>query len=192
MSLDIQIPRLSINPKLYSTDQHKLSRRPPQQKIRKLNNHNKMGLNIPNPRNMHVPRPQELREAFHSSPTSGYLLFGWVLSGVLAIIIPVSKWVAERNDYYNYAGKYNQYEQQQRQYEEQQNGNYNMYGSLCKWYDFKCRISMGRYQQQYGNNGEQDNEQQAMRQYLPNWFFFFGGQMEDDERQREVSCNVWT
>ena len=187
MSLDIQIPRLSINPKLYSSDHHKL--RPPQQQSRKLDN-NKMGFNIPNPRNMHVPRPQELREAFHSSPTSGYLLFGWVLSGVLAIIIPVSKWVAERNNYYNYAGKYNQYEQQQRQYEEQQNGNYNFYGSLCKWYDFKCRISMGRYQQQYGQNGEQNNEQQMMRQYLPNWFFFFGGQMEDDERRREVSCNM--
>ncbi|KAL7533912.1 hypothetical protein ACHAXR_007669 [Thalassiosira sp. AJA248-18] len=145
--------------------------------------------------NVHmIPHPRELRQKFQpSGETSGALLFGWLLSSFLAIIIPVSKWAAERNRYHKYYGQYNEYEQQQRQYEEQANGNYNNNGSyynLCSWWDLKCKYRMHRYQQQYGNynnngdNGGGSNDQQ-MRAMLPSWYFFFGGSLEDDERERE-------
>ena len=143
-----------------------------------------------NPRNinMSIPNPREMRQKFQEgSSASGFLVFGWLLSAILAIIIPVSKWAAERNRYYRYYGQYKEYENQQRQYEQQQNGNYNYY-NLCSWWNFKCRYNLYRYQQMYGNNnqgGQGGGENQQMAAMLPNWFFFFGGTMEEDERQRE-------
>mmetsp|Transcript_11598 Transcript_11598/g.21434 ORF Transcript_11598/g.21434 Transcript_11598/m.21434 type:complete len:314 (+) Transcript_11598:248-1189(+) len=156
-----------------------------------------------NPRNMHVPRPREIRESFQPEGTSGMLLLGWLLSSTLAMIIPVSKWAAERNRYHSYYGQYNEYEQQQQQYENQANGNYNNYNgngngnnnyngnggyyNLCSWWNFKCHYQMRRYQQMYGNNGgngggQENSQMQAM---LPGWYFFFGGAVEDDDRDRE-------
>ena len=113
----------------------------------------------------------------------------WAISCFLAIIIPVSKWSKERNNYYAYQGQYNEYEQQQRQYEEQQNGNYNNnnYAVQCSWWDFKCRKNMNNYQM-YNENGEMDEryyEQMQMRGMMPGWFFFFGGKLEEDDRRRE-------
>ena len=35
----------------------------------------------------------------------GWVLFGYLLSSCLAVIIPTSKWIQERNKYYSYAGK---------------------------------------------------------------------------------------
>eukprot|EP00571_Detonula_confervacea_P005732 CAMPEP_0172326716 /NCGR_PEP_ID=MMETSP1058-20130122/57390_1 /TAXON_ID=83371 /ORGANISM="Detonula confervacea, Strain CCMP 353" /LENGTH=294 /DNA_ID=CAMNT_0013043569 /DNA_START=395 /DNA_END=1279 /DNA_ORIENTATION=- len=141
---------------------------------------------------MHVPRPREMREAFQPEGTSGWLLLGWSLSSLLAVIIPVCKWAAERNRYHQYYGQYNEYQQQQQQYEEQGNGNYNNgnYYNLCSWWDIKCRYQMRRYQQNYGNNnnnnnGDQDQEQAQMRAMMPGWYFFFGGAVEDDDRERE-------
>ncbi|EJK47713.1 hypothetical protein THAOC_33550, partial [Thalassiosira oceanica] len=72
------------------------------------------------------------------------------------------------------SGQYNEYEQQQRQYEEQQNGNYNNYASssVCKWWNYRCRIRMQRYQQyaqQNGENGGQNGEGAYMRAMLPDW-----------------------
>ena len=66
-------------------------------------------------RKINIPRSRsELRDAFQPAQgTSGFLLLGWAISGILAIIIPVSKWSAERNKYYGYYGQYNAYEQQQ-------------------------------------------------------------------------------
>ena len=123
-----------------------------------------------NPRNMRIPHPREMREKFNPEGTSGVLLFAWALSSLLALIIPVSKWAAERNRYHKYYGQYNEYEQQQRQYEEQQNGNYNGgYANLCSWWDLKCRYRMRKYAAMYGdgNNGGQGGgegqEQAQMR-----------------------------
>lgn len=147
---------------------------------------------------MHIPRPREMREQFQPEGTSGYLLAGWALSSLLALIIPVSKWAAERNRYYSYYGQYNEYQQQQNQYEEQGNGNYNgnyngnNYYNMCSWWDIKCRYQMRRYQQMYGNNnnnnnngGNGDQEQAQMRAMMPGWYFFFGGAVEEDDRDRE-------
>ena len=114
------------------------------------------------------------------------MLLAWALSCFLAIIIPVSKWVKERNNYYSYQGQYNEYEQQQRQYEEQENGNYYAV-TQCSWWNFKCRQNLSNYQV-YNENGEQDErayEQMQMRASMPGWFFFFGGELEEDDRQRE-------
>mmetsp|Transcript_18514 Transcript_18514/g.43273 ORF Transcript_18514/g.43273 Transcript_18514/m.43273 type:complete len:360 (+) Transcript_18514:68-1147(+) len=150
---------------------------------------------------MRVPEVQEIKASiqagiaaskagFEASPSSGWVLFGYLLSSLLAVIIPSSIWSKERNKYYLYAGQYNEYEQQQRQYEEQQNGNYNNYASssVCKWWNYRCRIRMQRYQQyaqQNGENGGQNGEGAYMRAMLPDWFFFFGGEIEQDDRARE-------
>jgi len=148
-------------------------------------------MRMPNPRNMHIPRPNEIRASIEASPTSGFTLFGYLLSSFLAIIIPVSKWSSERGKYYRYMGQYNQYDQQQQQYENGNNGNYNYNNyNLCKWYDFRCRLRMQRYQQYAQQNGEQGGENGSMQALLPNWFFFFGGQMEGDEREREEGMGM--
>ena len=142
-------------------------------------------------RSVRIPHPREMREKIQNSPASGFLLFGWMLSSFLALLVPLSKWATERNRYYKYYGKYNEYERQQEQYEQQQNGDYNNgnyggYGSLCSWYDLRCKYRMRRYQQQYGNGeGGGGQEQAQMRAMLPGWYFFFGGGVEEDERQRE-------
>lgn len=137
---------------------------------------------------------RNVRDRFQPEGTSGVLLAGWLLSSILAIVIPVSKWGAERNRYFSYAGQYNLYEQQQRQYEEQANGNYgnNNYGgySLCSWWNVRCRYRMKRWQQAYGNgnggdNGGDNGDNAQMMAMLPDWYFFFGGSMQEDERDRE-------
>mmetsp|Transcript_19638 Transcript_19638/g.41260 ORF Transcript_19638/g.41260 Transcript_19638/m.41260 type:complete len:304 (-) Transcript_19638:91-1002(-) len=140
--------------------------------------------NLPNPRNIHVPRPHEVREKFQGP--NGVVLAAWIISSLLAIIVPVSKWARERNQYYRYYGRYNEYEWKQRQYEEQQNGNnYGNYsGSLCSWWDFRCRQRLNRYryyQQQNGNN-QGGGEGQMM---MPSWYSFFGGKVQGDDRERE-------
>lgn len=103
----------------------------------------------------------------------------------------MSKWAKERNSYYAYQGKYNEYNQQQRQYEEQQKaaeeGYYYSGVTQCKWWNFKCRQNVNNYQL-YNENGEMDErayEQMQMRSMMPGWFFFFGGKLEEDDRQRE-------
>ena len=103
----------------------------------------------------HIPSRAEIKEKF--SGASGFTLACWILSSLCAIIIPVSKWTRERNQYYRYMGRYHEYEWKQRQYEEMQNGNgmYNNMGSMCSWWNFKCRQRVAKYQyymQQQGNN----------------------------------------
>jgi hypothetical protein len=138
-----------------------------------------------------IPHPHHLREQWKPE-TSGYLLFAWVLSSLLAVIIPVCKWAAERNSYFSYYGQYKLYEMQQRQYEQQANGNWNgSYYNSCGWWDFKCKVQAKQYQAMYGGNGgnqqggqggEQNNQ---MRAVLPGWYYLFGGSIEMDDRQRE-------
>ena len=132
-----------------------------------------------------IPSMSALRASW-APASSVAILAAWAISCFLAIIIPVSKWSSERNSYYNYTGKYNEYEQQQRQYEQQQNGNYYAV-TPCQWWNFSCRSNANAYQQ-FNNNGNQDEryyEQMQLRASMPNWFFFFGGKIEEDDRQRE-------
>mmetsp|Transcript_28571 Transcript_28571/g.57504 ORF Transcript_28571/g.57504 Transcript_28571/m.57504 type:complete len:294 (-) Transcript_28571:143-1024(-) len=150
-----------------------------------------MAPSMPNFSNFH---PQQLRDAWQPQGTSTAMLASWALSCLLALIIPVAKWATERNSYYAYQGKYNEYEQQQRQYEEEQQaaeeGNYYYGATQCQWWNFRCRSSMNdNNYQQYGNNGQEQDEryyeQMQMRASMPSWFFFFGGKLEEDDRQRE-------
>jgi len=137
-----------------------------------------------------IAHPRELRERFQPvEGTSVILLLGWLVSAALAVIIPVSKWAAERNKYHRYYGQYNEYNYQQ----EGNNGNYNnyngnnnMYSQFCSWWDFQCRYRVGRYQQMYGN-GEGGQEEGQMRAMLPGWYFFFGGSIEQDGEGEEGS-----
>jgi len=138
-----------------------------------------------------IPYPHNLREQWKPE-TSGYLLFAWVLSSLLAVTIPVCKWAAERNSYFSYYGQYKLYEMQQRQYEQQANGNWNgSYYNSCGWWDFKCKVQAKQYQAMYGENGGnqqggQGGEQnKQMRAVLPGWYYLFGGSIEMDDRQRE-------
>jgi len=143
------------------------------------------------PRNVH----NQMRERFQPEGTSGTLLLCWTISALLAWIIPLSKWSAERNRYHSYYGKYNEYEYQQRQYEEGQNGNYNNYNGnynggyykLCRWWDLQCNYRMRRYSQMYGNGGQGGGggEQAQMAGMIPGWYYLFGGSLEGDERERE-------
>jgi len=215
MSLDIRVPKLTpstwsnnhrqsqdeINsqptgPRVQETQsrfQHVL-KQPTSPHIQDTQRRFKSILKLNRNMNMHIPRPREIRESFQPEGTSGYLLAGWTLSSFLALIVPVSKWAAERNRYHQYYGQYNEYQQQQQQYENgNYNGNYNgngngnVYGGMCSWWNFKCRYRMQQYQQMYGNNnnGDQDQEQAQMRAMMPGWYFFFGGAVEDDDRERE-------
>lgn len=136
------------------------------------------------PQNMLGPR-----EVF--SGPSGVALGGWLTSSFLAIIVPLSIWSKERNTYYNYYGKYIEYEQQQRQYEEEANGNYDnySYGNNCSWWNYSCRKRWYNYQQyQQNNNGDNNNDNNSM--YLPNWYKFLGGKMNgDDDKEGEEMGN---
>lgn len=148
-----------------------------------------MKFNIPNPRNMNIPHPREWREKFQPQGASPLLLLFWSLSAFVVFLAPLIKWSVERNQYFQYAGKYIQYQQQQRQYEQQNNNNNNNnngnninYSNLCAWWDYKCKVQMQQYQQnQGGNNNNRDQNRVA----LPGWYYLFGGHAEEDERQRE-------
>ena len=134
----------------------------------------------------HMPTRAEIKEKF--SGASGFTLAAWILSSLCAIIIPVSKWAHERNEYYQYMGRYHEYEWKQRQYEEMQNGN-NMYmnANMCSWWNFKCRQRMARYQYYMQAQQGGHNRQGNMMGMLPGWYTFFGGSanLGGEDRERE-------
>jgi hypothetical protein len=109
----------------------------------------------------------------------------WILGGVLALIIPASKWTKNKNDFYEVSGKYIAYEQEQRAYEEanrQNNGDNNdeNYYAIptCRWYQWSCRKNAYYYQMQ--NNDHAEDQVQ-----VPAWYLFLGGTTEEQQRQRE-------
>ena len=112
----------------------------------------------------------------------------WVVGGLLTIFVPVLKWNANRQEYYDSYGYAIEYEQQQRAYEEQQNNNnnnnnyyYYNYPS-CHWWQWKCRLNQFNYRN--AGDGNQNNNGEYQITY-PGWFVFFGGQTEEDNRWRE-------
>lgn len=66
------------------------------------------------------------------SKDTWFFLGAWIIGGLLSIIVPVLKWNAAKQDYYDAYGYAIEYEQQQRAYEEQQNGNDNN----NNWYNY--------------------------------------------------------
>jgi len=113
----------------------------------------------------------------------------WIIGGLLSIFIPIIKWKAARQDYYDSYGYAIEYEQQQRAYEEQQNGNNNnnnnnnYYYPSCHWWQYKCRQNQFNYRQNNGDGNNNDNGDYQMQ--FPGWFVFFGGQTEEDQRWKE-------
>jgi hypothetical protein len=91
--------------------------------------------------------------------------------------------------------------QQQRQYEYSPEYIYIYEEQIpwCQWWNFRCRSQVrNSYQQynqnqynqnQYNQNGEQDEiyyyDQMQIRASMPDWFFFFGGNLEEEVRQRQ-------
>ncbi|KAL3796317.1 hypothetical protein ACHAWO_008986 [Cyclotella atomus] len=141
----------------------------------------------------HMPTRAEIKEKF--SGASGFTLACWIISSLCAIIIPVSKWTRERNQYYQYMGRYHEYEWKQRQYEQMQNGNgmYNNMSSMCSWWNYKCRQRVARYQyymqaQQGGQNNQ--NGQGNIAAMLPGWYTFFGGTVQTEGEGREAEMNM--
>lgn len=142
----------------------------------------------------HIPSRAQIKEKF--SGASGFTLACWILSSLCAIIVPVSKWTRERNQYYRYMGRYHEYEWKQRQYEEMQNGNgngmYNNMNSMCSWWNYKCRQRVAKYQyymqNQGGNNGQ--NRQGNMMSMLPGWYTFFGGTVESEGEGRDAEMRM--
>jgi hypothetical protein len=111
----------------------------------------------------------------------------WVIGGILSIVVPVLKWNANKQDYYDSYGYAVEYEQQQRAYEEQQNGGNNnnnnyYYYPQCHWWQYKCRVKAFNYRQNADGNNNDNGEYQL--QY-PGWFIFFGGETEEDQRWKE-------
>lgn len=105
----------------------------------------------------------------------------WILGGILAIIIPASKWTKSKNDFYEVSGKYIAYEQQQRAYEEanRQNNGENYYAiPNCRWFQWSCRKNAYSYQMRNNDNAEDQVN-------VPAWYLFLGGTTEEQQRQRE-------
>lgn len=113
----------------------------------------------------------------------------WLIGGLLSVIIPVLKWNAAKQDYYDSYGYAIEYEQQQRAYEEQQNGNDNNNNNnwynypSCHWWQYKCRLNQFNYRQNADGNNNNDNGDYQIT--YPNWFIFFGGTTEEDQRWKE-------
>lgn len=137
--------------------------------------------------------------AFLASPFP--VLGAWVIGGLLSIFVPLVKWKNQRKQWYDYYGRYVEYENNQRAYEEQQenqynnnnnnnngnnnngqNGNYDRDGNWypsCSWWQFKCR--QRRFAYMNANNDGDDNNIQ-----FPNWYATIGGRTEEDREGEEM------
>jgi len=118
----------------------------------------------------------------------------WVLSGLLAIFIPVITWSVQRGAYYDAYGYAMELEEKQRQYyenqEENNNNNQNNYYNYykeCSWFNWPCRK-----RQYYLASMDDRNDQDGNQQTLPGWFIFFGGadNSENMQRWREENTGV--
>jgi len=114
----------------------------------------------------------------------------WLVSGLLAIFIPLITWSANKSEYYSSYGYVKEaedyYEQQQKYYEEQQNADdaYDAevsYYKDCSWFNWACRKQQWAYATYDENGGNGDEEEEV----LPGWFYFLGGENEEMQRWKE-------
>lgn len=117
-------------------------------------------------------RSQELLREFKNDPMHPFVA-GYILSGLLAIIIPVIKYRSEVNAYTSsYEYQYNQQEQQNN------DGRMEYDVNNCKWWQFWCESiwmnENGEYVNQGGNNNGNNNNGGGYS-YAPSWFSGWGG-----------------
>jgi type II secretory pathway pseudopilin PulG len=117
----------------------------------------------------------------------------WIISGLLAVLIPVIIWSVQRGSYYNAYGYANEVEEQQRQYYQNQNddgnnnnnnnNNNNSYYSTykeCSWFNWPCRKRQYYYATMDSGDGGDDANENGTQQ-LPNWYLFLGGLENSEE-----------
>mmetsp|Transcript_10639 Transcript_10639/g.15016 ORF Transcript_10639/g.15016 Transcript_10639/m.15016 type:complete len:282 (+) Transcript_10639:76-921(+) len=115
-------------------------------------------------------------------------VLGWVVSGAVAIIIPIISWTSQRGYYYNMYGYLQKLEDEERYYEEQQkdqeegdggDGNYYNYYKDCSWINYACRKQQYKYAMMDGS-GDGDRPQQN----IPYWFIWLAGDDSSEELRR--------
>ncbi len=127
----------------------------------------------------------------------------WLVSGFLAILIPVITWNINRGKYYNAYGYALEAEEEQRQYYENQqnNNNYNNYGYQnnnnnnngdddgnysyykdCSWINFACRTR--QYFYATAEERQKAYEEGKLMQEVPGWYVILGGTENSEEMQR--------
>jgi len=125
----------------------------------------------------------------------------WLVSGLLAIFIPLITWSINKSKYYStygyaqeaedyYEQQQEYYKQQQEYYEQQQNGDDNYYQQVsyykeCSWFNWACRKKQWYYAT-YDENGGGDED----REQIPAWFYLFGGDSEEMQRWKEENTGV--
>lgn len=121
--------------------------------------------------------------SIRSKVLSNPLLMIWIIAGIVTIMVPPIRWHRQRNIYYKYRGRYNEYEQQQRNAENQNNQNYAYKYSPCKWYQWSCKRRYQKYVQYAQQNNNNNNNNNII---LPEWYFAWGGSMQQgDEKEQE-------
>lgn len=113
----------------------------------------------------------------------------WWFGGVLTVTVPITRWNAAKQQYYNDYGHYSEYDEnnnsqggyQGGQYEQQQYYTVQSYDQTasrfdCDFWDWSCRQGKYYYVQQ---------EQNRYSFYVPRWYQFIGGRLEIGEKKRE-------
>jgi len=120
----------------------------------------------------------------------------WLVSGLIAIFVPLITWSANKSKYYDSYGYvqeaedyYEQQAQEAEYYQEQQNQDdaYEAevsYYKDCSWFDWACRKQQWYYAT-YDENGGNDNGDEQEEEVLPGWFYFLGGENEEMQRWKE-------
>jgi hypothetical protein len=107
-------------------------------------------------------------------------LAAWVLSGILAIFIPVIRWNRNKQEFYDAYGYAIEYENQNQNQDNNNNGNDDgSYYPTCKWFQWRCRQQQFAYMEANGSGDGEENWS------LPTWYRFLGGMTEDDRRFQE-------
>lgn len=123
-------------------------------------------------------------------------VLSWIITGLLAILIPVITWSSNRGTYYSaygYAKELEDLEKQQEEYYNQQQeendgndgddgNNYYSYYKECGWLNWSCK------KKQYYYATAEEREKQAENgeavQMMPDWYILLGGYENSEEMQK--------
>lgn len=132
----------------------------------------------------------------HSGSDNWILSIAWVLSGLLAVLIPLIHRTIHKNKYremymtYYWEHEYQQYAEQRKQNYEQYGNNYNYYGvyaydgsaerewvdvNNCKWWKFNC----------FSFYANREGEAMPDQEWYPNWYSGFSTTEEERQEMEE-------